>query len=374
MYDFLVVGSGLFGSVFAREMVRKGRTVLILEKRSVPGGNVSTEKVHGISVHVHGPHIFHTSCNKLWEYVNGITEFSPYKHKVKANCKGKIYSLPFNLQTFYEMWGCSTPKESLEELERQKVPIAHPSNLEEWALANIGPDLYHTLVYGYTKKQWMRDPKSLPVSIIHRLPVRLTYDDNYYNHLYQGIPVKGYSHFVQQIIDGIEIKYDADFFDLQDWRKHARKLVYSGPIDQFFNYEFGQLEYRGLHFERKIVSGSFQGIAQMNYTHENIPYTRIVEHGHFDPSWDPGLDGTSLISYEYPIEWEPGKYQYYPVNDQKNNLLYQRYKSKIKEQEDVIVGGRLGSFRYTDMDMAIAQALTAVNRELIPLDRVLIEA
>lgn len=363
-YDFMVVGSGLFGSVFAREAAKVGRSVLILEKRSHVGGNVANENIHSIDIHSYGPHIFHTSNEKTWNYVNELTDFWQYKHKVKANYNGKIYSLPFNLQTYYEIWGCSTPEEAGEALSKQLISIKNPANLEEWALANIGPDLYETLVYGYTKKQWMRNPKDLPASLIRRIPMRMSYDDNYYRHIYQGIPIKGYNHLIEQLIDGIEVKVDSDFFEVQNWRNLANKLVYSGSIDQFFNYDLGYLEYRGLRFEHEIVPANFQGIAQMNFTDEFTPYTRIVEHGHFTPNWEPKKDDVSIITYEYPIEWEPGLERYYPVNDEKNNALHQKYKIRMKEQGDIVLGGRLGFFIYIDMDQAIGQALTTVKREL----------
>lgn len=362
MHDYLVIGSGLYGSVFARQMAEAGRSVLILEKQKTLGGNVHTEHVEGIEVHSHGPHIFHTNSPHVWKFVNRFTNFRQYQHKVKATYKGKIFSLPFNLMTYYQMWGVTTPQEAEEHLNRQKTHYDHhPRNLEEWALSQIGPDLYNTFVYGYTKKQWKRDPKDLPSSIIRRIPVRLTFEDNYYNDAYQGIPVKGYSHLIEQLIDGIEVRCNADFFDIGDWRRIARKLVYSGSIDEFYGNELGVLEYRGLRFENKILDGDFQGVSQMNYTDEAVPYTRIVEHQHF---YQKGPYKKSVVSYEYPIEWEPGLTRYYPINDEKNNALYERYRAKVRLEADILVGGRLGSYRYYDMDQVIAQALHDAELEL----------
>lgn len=363
-YDYLIIGSGLFGSVFAKEIVKNGQNALILEKRAIPGGNVSVDEVEGVRVHTHGPHIFHTGCERIWNYVNNLTTVWPYKHKVKATYQDRIYTLPFGMETFYQMWGCKTPQEARGQVELRKQHIKHPKNMEEWALANLGPELYYTFIYGYTKKQWMREPKDLPISLIHRIPIRFTWNDNYYRHFYQGIP--DYKRLIEQLIDGIDMKLDADFFDIHDWRSLANKLVYSGPIDQFFNYEYGHLEYRGLRFEHEFVTGDFQGVAQMNYTDESIPFTRIVEHGHFTPGWDPGIEGNSVITYEYPIEWEPGLERYYPVNDDKNNDLYLKYRDKIKHQNDVIIGGRLASFKYLNMDQVIAQAISTVDREINP--------
>jgi UDP-galactopyranose mutase len=361
MYDYLVVGSGLYGAVYARSMAEKGRSVLILERKPHVGGNLYCHEQYGYHVHEHGPHIFHTSSKRIWNYVNQFADFSHYRHKVCANYKGKIFSLPFNLMTYYQMWGCTTPTEAQQILESQKVKIEHPSNLEELALSQIGPDLYHSFVYGYTKKQWGREPKLLPISILKRIPVRLTYNDNYYNDKYQGIPIEGYTYLIEQLIDGIEVRCNENFDLKTNWRSIARKLVYSGSLDELYGYDEGVLEYRGLRFVHEIHEGDFQGASQVNYTDEGIPYTRIVEHCHFTER--PHV-GKSVITYEYPVEWSPGCPRYYPINDHRNNAIHEKYMNRIRKEGDIVVGGRLGSFRYFDMDMVAAQALTAADREL----------
>jgi UDP-galactopyranose mutase len=279
-----VVGAGFFGATFARQAAEKGKKVLIVEKNNYIGGHAQTEKKEGIVVHTHGPHLFHTNNKRVWEFVNRFAEFNQYQHKVKARYKGKIYSLPFNLNTFYELWGISTPGEARQKLKSEQVKIENPKNLEEWALSQIGPTLYHAFVYGYTKKHWGREPKSLPQSIIQRIPIRYTFDDTYHNHRYRGIPIEGYTHLIENIIDGIDIQLNTDFLELKKWKKIAKKLVFSGSIDDLFGRMYGTLEYRSLQHKTTVVDNDHQGISQMNYPEEAVPYTRIVEHKHFRPN------------------------------------------------------------------------------------------
>ena len=355
--DYLIVGAGLFGAVFGRQMRRAGRSVLIIDKRKHIGGNVYTDDCEGICRHVYGPHLFHTNDERIWKYVQRFAKFNNYQHRVKANYCGQIFSLPFNMQTFNDLWGVTTPAEARAEIERQRVKIDKPANLEEWALSQVGPDVYHTLIEGYTTKQWGRSPKFLPASIIKRLPLRFTYNDNYFNDKYQGVPIKGYTHLVENILDGIEVRTETEFVDV-NWRKLARHLVYTGPIDEFFDNCFGPLEYRSLRFEHEVVDGDFQGIGQMNYTSKDVPYTRIVEHKHFRFQ----KSDKSIITREYPQEWEPGRERYYPINDEKNMDLYEKYRLKSKELSDVTFGGRLGVYRYYDMHQVVASALTAAQK------------
>jgi len=361
MYDYLVVGAGLFGSVFAREMTEAGKKVLIIDKRDHIGGNAHTKNEHGIQVHVYGPHIFHTNNQRIWDYVNRFAEFNHYQHKGRAFYKGKIYSLPFNMNTFYQLWGCISPEDAEEELKKQLLPVKNPQNLEEWALSKVGRDIYQKLIYGYTKKQWQRFPKELPASIIKRLPIRMIYDDNYFNDPFQGIPKKGYTHMIGNIIDGIDVKLNEDFFERKKhWKKIAKKLVYSGPIDQFFKCKYGWLNYRSLKFENEIVDGNFQGCSVVNYTDKDVPWTRIVEHQHFLFE----LHEKSIITREYSLEWKPGLTPYYPINDEKNMEHYAKYKALADKETHVIFGGRLGTFKYLDMDQVIGQALNAAKREI----------
>lgn len=357
--DYVIVGSGLYGSVFANELKKAGRKVVVIERQSKVGGNLRTTSCDGVMVHEHGPHIFHTKSKKIWDYVNSFVEFWPYRHRVKARYGDKLYTLPFNMSTYYEMWGCTTPEEAVAELDRQKENIPHPSNLEEQALATIGKDLYQVLVYGYTKKQWQRDPKTLPASIIRRIPLRMDFNNEYYDDWYQGIPIKGYSHLIEQLIDGVDVRLNCEV-GLNDWRKLGQKLIYSGSIDELFQCRHGHLEYRGLRFESETLTGDFQGCSQMNYTSESVPYTRIVEHKHFHSSQPE----KTIITREYPVEWTPGLTRYYPIDDNKNRDLYNQYHDLVKQERDIIVGGRLGSFKYMDMDTVIGQALTHSKREI----------
>jgi UDP-galactopyranose mutase len=359
-HDYLIVGSGLFGAVFARKMVESGRDVLIIDRRDHIGGNVFTQEKDGVVIHRYGPHLFHTASKPIWDYVNRFAEFNSYQHRVKAVFDGKIYSLPFNLMTYHQLWGCTTPAEAKECLDRQIIPIEHPKNLEEWAVSHVGRDIYDKLIYGYTWKQWQRDPKELPASIIRRLPLRMTYNDNYYDDVYQGVPEHGYTGLVENIINDIPLKLGEDFFEIQNWRNLAHKLVYSGPIDQFFNFNHGHLEYRTLRFEDEIVEGDFQGTGQVNYTDVNVPWTRIVEHKHFRFT----KSNHSVITREYSAEWTEGSIPYYPINDQKNTSTYLDYRAEAKLLDDVIIGGRLGKFSYYDMDETIASALHEADKEL----------
>lgn len=296
MYDYLIVGAGLFGCVFAERVKNRGEKVLILEKRPHVAGNIYTYEKEKIQVHAYGPHLFHTNNKTIWEYVNKFAKFNNYQHKVKANYKSKIYSLPFNLTTYNQLWGVTTPQDAIEKINREKIPIENPSNLEEWALSKLGPEIYHTFIYGYTTKQWKKNPKELPSAIIKRLPLRFTYNDNYYNDTFQGVPYDGYTHMIENMIDGVDIKTNTDFFEIKDWKKIAKNLVYTGPIDRLFNYEYGQLEYLTLKFDHKVVDGDFQGCGQVNYTEEAVPHTRIVEHKHFCFK----KNDKSIVTHEYP--------------------------------------------------------------------------
>jgi UDP-galactopyranose mutase len=356
-YDYLVVGAGFFGAVFARAMAEKGKKVLIVEKSRYIGGLAYTKEVDGILAHVHGPHLFNTNNKQVWDYVNKFAEFDQYQHKVKARNQGKIYSLPFNMNTFYEMWGVTTPGEARQKIKQQRVKIENPKNLEEWALSQIGPDLYHGLVYGYSKKQWGREPKRLPKFILQRIPLRFTWNDSYHEKRYRGLPVKGYTHLIENIIDGIEIKLNTDFFEIQNWKKLAKRLVFSGSIDDLFQHKYGPLEYRSLEHKTTVVDGDHQGISQMNYPDPNVPYTRIIEHKHFRFKELP----KSIISFEYPKEWEKSLRRFYPLRDARNIELYKKYLSEMKD--NCVIGGRLGSFCYLNMDATILQAAVLAEKE-----------
>lgn len=357
MFDYLIVGSGLFGGVFAHEVTKQGRSVLILEKAPQIGGMVRTEKIAGIQVHLHGPHIFHTPNKAIWDYVNSLTPFKPYTHRVKALHDGRLYTLPFNSTTIREVSGIESPTEAEEWLLGDLVPCKDPRNLEEWALSKVGRTIYHRLIYGYTRKQWNRDPKDLPASILKRLPIRRNDDDRYFDDRFEGIPEKGYTNLIEQLMDGIDIRVNADFGDVTDWRKIARTLVYSGPIDELFDYRFGHLEYRSLRFEHEVLDlPDYQGRAIVNYTSEEVPYTRIVEHKHFDAAC---RSEKTVITREYPQEWSPGLPRYYPIGDERNLALYRRYKDLVPD--DVLVGGRLGLYRYIDMAPTASLAINAAR-------------
>ena len=368
MYDYLVVGSGLYGAVFAHEAKAAGKSVLVIDKRSNIAGNVYTEKVEGIHFHKYGAHIFHTNNKNVWDYVNRFATFNRFTNSPVANYKGELYSLPFNMYTFNKMWGVATPAEAAAKLDEQRKEITgEPQNLEEQAISLVGRDIYEKLVKGYTEKQWGRDCKDLPAFIIKRLPVRLTFDNNYFNALYQGIPVGGYTQMVANMLDGIEVRVGVDYLEHKaELDAIAKRVVYTGAIDAYFNYSLGNLEYRSVRFENEVLDiPNFQGNAAVNYTDRETPWTRIIEHKWFEFGKDE--DGNDLpktiISKEYSSEWKPGDEPYYPVNDKRNSGLYQQYKALANREEKVIFGGRLGEYKYYDMDQVIAAALDMAENE-----------
>ena len=356
-YDYLIVGAGLYGAVCAREAVKAGKKVLVIDKRPHIAGNVHTEEIEGINVHVYGAHIFHTNDRTVWDYVNQFAEFNRFTNSPVANYKGELYSLPFNMYTFNKMWGVVTPAEAEARIEEQKreAGITEPKNLEEQAISLVGTDIYEKLVKGYTEKQWGRDCRDLPAFIIKRLPVRLTFDNNYFNALYQGIPMGGYTKMVENMLDGIEVRLNVDYFDHKaELDALADRVIYTGPIDAYFGYRLGNLEYRSVRFETEVLDiPNFQGNAAVNYTDRETPWTRIIEHKWFEFGDQP----KTVISREFSSEWKPGDEPYYPVNDQRNGELYQQYKRLADAEEKVIFGGRLGEYKYYDMDAVIASAL-----------------
>ena len=366
-YDFLVVGAGLFGAVFAHEAKAAGKSVLVIDKRPTIAGNVYTEKVEGIHVHKYGAHIFHTNNKKVWEYVNRFAEFNRFTNSPVANYHGELYSLPFNMYTFNKMWGVVTPQEAADRIEEQKkaAGITEPKNLEEQAISLVGTDIYEKLVKGYTEKQWGRPCTELPAFIIKRLPVRLTFDNNYFNALFQGIPVGGYTKMVENMLEGIEVRLGCDYLeDRSGWDAMADKVIYTGPIDAFYAFCHGTLEYRSVRFETELLDiPNYQGNAAVNYTDRETPWTRIIEHKWFEFGKDE--DGNDLpktvISREYSSAWKPGDEPYYPVNDEKNGKLYEKYKELAAAEEKVVFGGRLGEYKYYDMDQVIASALEAAE-------------
>ena len=370
-YDYLIVGSGLFGSVFAHEMTKKGKNCLIIERRDHIGGNVYTEEKEGINVHKYGAHIFHTSNKEVWNYINQFAEFNRYTNSPVANYKGELYNLPFNMNTFYQMWGVRTPQEAKAKIEEQKQEsgIKEPKNLEEQAISLIGNDIYEKLVKGYTQKQWGKECTELPSFIIKRLPVRFTYDNNYFNDSYQGIPIGGYTKIIEKMLEGIEVRLNTDFFDKkEEYMEMADKILFTGMIDQYFDYCFGELEYRGLNFESETLdTNNYQGNAVINYTDADTPYTRIIEHKHFEiPANELGTEKDSdktIITREYPMQWKKGEEAYYPVNDEKNSALYLKYKELAEKEKNVIFGGRLGMYQYFDMWKVIEEALKLVDEK-----------
>lgn len=369
MYDYLVVGSGLFGSVFARQATDAGKKVLVIDKRPNIAGNVYTEKVEGINFHKYGAHIFHTNNTEVWNYVNRFATFNRFTNSPVANYKGELYSMPFNMYTFNKMWGVVTPEEAAAKIEEQKKEITgEPQNLEEQAISLVGRDIYEKLVKGYTEKQWGRDCKELPAFIIKRLPVRLTFDNNYFNALYQGIPIGGYTKLVANLLNGIDVQLNEDYLeDRAKWDAIAEKVVYTGAIDAFFNYSLGNLEYRSVRFENEVLDiPNFQGNAAVNYTDRETPWTRIIEHKWFEFGKDENGNDLpkTVISREYSSEWKPGDEPYYPVNDEKNGELYKKYRALADKEDKVIFGGRLGEYKYYDMDAVIASALECAKKEL----------
>lgn len=361
-YDYLVVGAGLYGAVFACEMKRRDKKVLVIDMRDHIAGNVFTEEIEGIHVHRYGAHIFHTNDREVWEYVNQFAEFNRYTNSPIANYHGEIYNLPFNMNTFNKMWGVITPEQAKRKIEEQCLAagIREPKNLEEQAISLVGTDIYEKLVRGYTAKQWGRPCAELPAFIIKRLPVRFTYDNNYFNALYQGIPVGGYTKMAERMLDGVEVRLGVDYLaDKAALDGLADRVVYTGPIDAYFQYKLGALEYRSIRFETELLDmENYQGNAVVNYTDPETPYTRIIEHKHFEFGTQP----RTVISREYSAEWKPGDEPYYPVNDEKNTALYRRYAALAAGEENVLFGGRLGEYKYYDMDAVIAAALRAARR------------
>lgn len=369
-YDYLIVGSGLFGATFAYKAKQAGKRCLVIDKRQHRGGNVYCEETEGINVHKYGAHIFHTSNREVWNFVNSIVEFNRYTNSPVANYKGKLYNLPFNMNTFYQMWGVITPQQAKEKIEEQKAAaveamkkagITEPRNLEEQAISLIGTDIYEALIKGYTEKQWGRKCTELPAFIIKRLPVRFVYDNNYFNDKYQGIPVGGYNKLIDGLLDGVEVKTGVDFFENRAyWENLAEKTVFTGKIDEFYDYRYGKLEYRTVRFEEEIHDcTNYQGNAVVNYTEKEVPYTRIIEHKHFE-MFGAEVDNCpkTVISKEYSTEWKDGMEPYYPVNDEKNSTLYARYKELADKEENVIFGGRLAEYKYYDMAPIIEKVLT----------------
>ena len=369
-YDYLVVGSGLYGAVFAYEAKKAGKNVLVIDKRPNIAGNVYTEEVEKIHVHKYGAHIFHTNNKKVWNYITQFAEFNRFTNSPVANYKGELYSLPFNMYTFNKMWGVITPEEAQAKIEEQKkeAGITEPKNLEEQAISLVGTDIYEKLIKGYTQKQWGRPCTELPSFIIKRLPVRLTFDNNYFNALYQGIPVGGYTKMVANMLGDVEVRLDTDYFEhKEELNQLADKVVYTGAVDAYFDYKLGELEYRSVRFETEVLDKpNFQGNAAVNYTDAQTPWTRIIEHKWFEfGKDDEGNDiPKTVISREYSSEWKPGDEPYYPVNDEKNGKLYEEYKKLADREENVIFGGRLGEYKYYDMDAVIAAALEMCEKEL----------
>ncbi|WP_418552548.1 UDP-galactopyranose mutase [Prevotella sp.] len=374
-YDYLIVGSGLFGVTFAYLAKQKGKRCLVIDKRSHLGGNIYCENIEGINVHKYGAHIFHTSNKQVWDFVNSIVEFNRYTNSPVANYKGKLYNLPFNMNTFYQMWGVTTPDEAMAKIEEQKAEavakmnadgVTEPRNLEEQAKTLIGTDIYESLIKGYTEKQWGRKCIELPAFIIKRLPVRLVFDNNYFNDKYQGIPIGGYNKLIDGLLDGVETRTGVDFSTLKGtWHDIADKLVYTGAIDEYFDYCYGKLEYRTVRFETEVLdTANYQGNAVVNYTEREVPYTRVIEHKHFEMFGQEVYNcPKTVISKEYSTEWQQGMEPYYPVNDQRNNELAEKYREKAKNNKDVIFGGRLAEYKYYDMAPIIEQVFEIFNNK-----------
>ena len=368
-YNYLIVGSGLYGATIAQQAKKAGKSVLVIDKRPNVGGNIYTEKVEGINVHKYGAHIFHTNNKEVWDYVTSFVDFNRFTNSPVANYKGELYSMPFNMYTFNKMWGVVTPEEAAAKIEEQKKEITgEPKNLEEQAISLVGRDIYEKLVKGYTEKQWGRDCKDLPAFIIKRLPVRLTFDNNYFNALYQGIPIGGYTKLIEKMLEGIEVRLNVDYLENKEkLDKLAEKVIYTGPIDAYFDYKLGTLEYRSVRFENEILDKpNFQGNAAVNYTDRETPWTRIIEHKWFEFGKDENGNDLpkTVISREYSSEWKLGDEPYYPVNDAKNSALYEQYKALAEAEDNVIFGGRLGEYKYYDMDKTIEVALAAAKKEL----------
>ncbi|MGT2799492.1 UDP-galactopyranose mutase [Streptococcus marmotae] len=364
MYDYIIVGAGLSGAVFAYEATKRGKTVKVIDKRNHIGGNIYCESIEGINVHKYGAHIFHTSNKRIWDYVNQFATFNHYINSPVANYQGKLYNLPFNMNTFYAMWGTKTPQEVREKIAEQTQHLQgiEPKNLEEQALKLIGKDVYELLIKGYTEKQWGRSATDLPPFIIKRLPVRFTFDNNYFNDRYQGIPEGGYNVIIEKMLEGIEVELGVDFFEKRpEWESQAKKVVFTGMIDQYFDYKHGELDYRGLHFEHEVLDiDNFQGNAVVNYTEREVPYTRIIEHKHFEF----GRQEKTVITREYPADWQKGEEPYYPINDAENNAIFAKYAKEAEAIQDrVIFCGRLADYKYYDMHLVIERALAVVEAE-----------
>lgn len=363
-YDYLIVGSGLFGAIFAYEANKRGKKCFVIDKRNHIGGNIYTEEIEGIQVHKYGAHIFHTSNKEVWDYVNSFVEFNRYTNSPVARYKDEVYNLPFNMNTFSKLWGVFTPAEAKQKIEEelQQVEIGEPKNLEEQAIKLIGKTIYEKLVKGYTEKQWGMKATELPSFIIKRLPVRFTYDNNYFNDKYQGIPEGGYTQIIEKMLDGIEVRLEYDYFEhKEELEQIAEKTVFTGPIDQFYDYKFGELEYRSVRFETEVLDmENYQGNAVVNYTEYEVPYTRIIEHKHFEFGTQP----KTVISREYSDKWNRDKEPYYPINNDRNNELYAKYKELADKDKNIIFGGRLGQYKYFDMHKVIEEALNTVKTEL----------
>ncbi|RYY08294.1 MAG: UDP-galactopyranose mutase [Sphingobacteriaceae bacterium] len=361
MYDYLIVGSGLFGSVFAHEAKKRGKKSLIIDKRDHTGGNIYNESIEGINVHKYGAHIFHTNDKRIWDYVNSFVEFNRYTNTPVADYKGDLYNLPFNMNTFYQLWKVKTPEEAKAVIAEQikDLNITDPQNLEEQALSLVGTDIYEKLIKGYTEKQWGREAKDLPAFIIKRLPVRFTYDNNYFNDTYQGIPNGGYNKLTEGLLEGIEVRLNENYFDNKEYYDSlAPQIVFTGKIDQYYDYQFGKLQYRSLKFEQQTLDmENYQGSALVNYTEREIPFTRIIEHKHFEFGTQP----KTVITHEFPAEWNESNEPFYPINDQLNNDTYKKYKELADKETNVIFGGRLAEYRYYDMHQIIGSALKKVE-------------
>lgn len=362
-YDFLIVGSGLFGSTFAHEVTKAGKKCLVIDKRNHIGGNCYSENVDGIDIHKYGPHIFHTNDKKIWEWIQQFGEFNNYKHSPKVNYKGKIYSFPINLLTLQQLWGTKTPQEGKDILKNNMVDSLNPKNLEEWVISQVGIEIYETFIKGYTMKQWGKDPKDLPSSIIKRLPIRTNFNDNYFFDKYQGIPINGYTNLFKNMLNGIDIEFNVDYFnDKEKWNSIADKIVFTGKIDEFFDYKFGELEYRSLTLiEEKHEIEDYQGCSIMNYTEYDIPYTRITEHKHFNDS----NNNITWITKEFPKDYEKGDIPFYPINNEKNNELYTKYKNLTNTLPNVIFGGRLAEYKYYDMHQIIGSAINKSKKYIL---------
>lgn len=373
-YDYLIVGTGLFGAIFAYEANKKGKKCLVIDKRSHIAGNIYTQEIEGINVHKYGAHIFHTSNKEVWQYINQFAEFNRYTNSPVARYKSELYNMPFNMNTFNKLWGVVTPAEAQSKIEQEKqeAGITEPKNLEEQAISLVGKTIYEKLVKGYTEKQWGQKATELPSFIIKRLPVRFIYDNNYFNDIYQGIPIGGYTKIIEKMLNGIEVKLNYDYFEHKEELENiAEKIVFTGPIDKYYNYKFGELEYRSLRFETETLNEeNYQGNAVVNYTEYEVPYTRIIEHKHFEYGASLGkqAEGTAkektIITREYPDKWTQEKEPYYPINNERNNGLYEKYKELANQDKNIIFGGRLGQYKYYDMDKVIASALQTVKEEL----------